>query len=506
MNTVLTDLRIAFYGAWQRRWMALGVAWGVAMLGCLAVAMFPNSYESKARIFVQLDDVLAEQIGIGPNDARRDLQRVRQTLTSAVNLEKVVRATRIGERVTDRRQMEAAVALLGKDVKVVSDQDNLFQITALSGDSDLSDLQNSRLAQDIVQKMIDIFREENLSGGRGEMKDTLTFMDQQLESRKRDLESAEQKRMTFEAQNAESIPGSGALAQRQEAARSEMRGIDADIAAGQSALAAIEGQLSGTPATIAVAGGGGVRDALGQAQAQLAGLRSRGLTDSHPDVIAAKSQIVLLARQAAGDRGSAGGAPNPAYSSLFSIKAERQANLQALLSRRASLQGEIGLLSGRAAGGPAVAAESARINRDYDVLKTQYDKLLQDREELRLRGQVESETNAVKFQVIDPPTTPRKPVAPNRPLLLFAVLIIAIGAGTGSAVAANQIRSSFATAAKLEAATGLQVLGSISQTITQTARALNRRRMRWFAGGSVALGGVFVVLLAVELVQRSMVA
>ena len=102
MNSILTELRIAAYGAWQRRWMALGIAWGVAMLGWLAVAFFPNSYESRARIFVQLDDVLAEQIGIGPNDARRDLQRVRQTLTSAVNLEKVVRATRIGETVTDR--------------------------------------------------------------------------------------------------------------------------------------------------------------------------------------------------------------------------------------------------------------------------------------------------------------------------------------------------------------------------------------------------------------------
>jgi polysaccharide chain length determinant protein (PEP-CTERM system associated) len=505
VNAVLTELRIAAHGAWQRRWLALGIAWAVAMAGWLAVALFPNSYESKARIFVQLDDVLAEQIGIGPNDARRDLQRVRQTLTSAVNLEKVVRATRIGEKVADRRQMEAALALLGKNVTVVSEQDNLFQITAVSGDSALSDVENSRLAQDIVQKMIDIFRGENLSGGRGEMADTLAFMDQQLESRKRELEAAEQRRLTFEAQNAESIPGSGALAQRQEAARSEMRGIDADIAAGQSALAAIEGQLAGTPATISISGGGGVRDALGQAQAQLAGLRARGLTESHPDVIALRNQIALLARQAAGDRG-AGGAPNPAYSSLVSIKAERQANLQALLSRRASLQAEMGLLSGRAAGKPAVAAESARINRDYDVLKAQYDKLLQDREELRLRGQVESETSAVKFQVIDPPTTPRSPVAPNRPLLLFAVLVIAIAAGIGTAIAAGQVRSTFSTADKLEEATGLPVLGTISQTITETARTLQRRRMKWFAGGSAALGGVFVLLLAVELVQRSMVA
>ena len=504
MNAVLTELRIAASSAWQRRWLALAVAWGVCMLGWLAVAMFPNSYESKARIFVQLDDVLAEQIGIGPNDARRDLQRVRQTLTSAVNLEKVIRATRIGDTITDRRAMELAVAELGKRVEVVSEQDNLFEITATSGDGDLSDVENARLAQDIVQKLIDIFREENLTGGRGDMRDSLAFMDAQLEQRKRELEAAEQKRMTFSMQNAEMIPGSGALASRMEAARSEMRGLEADIAAGQSALAAIEGQLSGTPATIAVAGGGGAREMAAQAQGQLAQLRARGLTDSHPDVVALRNQISLLQRQAAGDRG--GGAPNPAYSSLLSIKAERQANLQALHSRRASLQAEMGSLSGKAAGEPMVAAESARIGRDYDVLKAQYDKLLQDREELRLRGSVESETNAVKFQVIDPPTTPRSPVAPNRPLLLLAVLVVGLGAGIGAAVAVGQLRSSFATADKLAAATGLPVLGAISQTLTEAAREFDRRRMKWFAGASGALAGVFVLLLAVEFLKRSMVA
>ncbi|MCA1661728.1 MAG: chain-length determining protein, partial [Novosphingobium sp.] len=281
-------------------------------------------------------------------------------------------------------------------------------------------------------------------------------------------------------------------------------GIEADIAAGQSALAAIEGQLSGTPATIAVAGGGGAREMLGQAQGQLAQLRARGLTDSHPDVVAMRSQIALLQRQAAFDRG--GGAPNPAYSSLLSIKAERQANLQALHSRRASLQAEMGALSGRFAGEPMVAAESARIGRDYDVLKAQYAKLLQDREELRLRGSVESETNAVKFQVIDPPSTPRAPVAPNRPLLLLAVLVIGIGAGVGTAVAVGQLRSAFATADKLAAATGLPVLGAISRNLTEAARELDRRRMKWFASAGGALAGVFALLLAVELLKRSMVA
>ncbi|MFC4295547.1 XrtA system polysaccharide chain length determinant [Novosphingobium tardum] len=504
MNAIFGQLRVAAYSAWQRRWLALGVAWAICMLGWLAVAFFPNSYESRARIFVQLDDVLAEQIGIGANDRRRDIQRVRQTLTSAINLEKVIRSTRLGDDVTSPREMELKVAELAKHVTVSSDQDNLFEISATSGESGYSDVANARLAQDIAQKMIDIFREENLSGGRGEMTDTLAFMDQQLEQRKRELEAAEQKRMVFEAQNADMIPGAGSLNQRIEAARAEMRGIDADLGAAQSALAAIEGQLAGTPATIVVAGTGSPREVLAQAQAQLSQMKARGLTDSHPDVIAQRAQVAALSRQVA--VGGAGGTPNPAYSSLLSIKAERQANLQGLYSRKASLQAEMASLSGKAVGEPQVAAESARIGRDYDVLKAQYDKLLQDREELRLRGQVETETSAVKFQVVDPPTTPRAPVAPNRPLLLALVLFLGIGSGVGAAVAATQLNSSFATTAALEEATGLPVLGAVSQTLTDAQRLLRSRQKRWFFGGSGALAGVFILLIAVEVAQRAMVA
>ena len=110
------------------------------------------------------------------------------------------------------------------------------------------------------------------------------------------------------------------------------------------------------------------------------------------------------------------------------------------------------------------------------MLKQQYDKLLQDREALKLRGSVETERNSVKFQVVDPPTTPRSPAAPNRPLLLLGVLIVGIGAGVAAAFAMGQLRSTFATTAKLERALGLPVLGSISQTINEAGRELRRRR------------------------------
>ncbi len=506
MTSIFEEVRTALNGIWNRRWLVLAVAWVVCLMGWLVVAGIPNSYESKARIFVQINDVLTDQIGIG-SDRKRDIERVRQTLTSAVNLEKVVRATRLGNKITSDKQMDSAVAGLGKAIKVVSQQDNLFEISARSGSGAFSDVENAKLAQDIVQKMIDIFREENLSGSRSEMSDTLTFMDQQLADRQRDLEVAEQKRQEFEVKNAETLPGTGSLTGKIEGARAELRGIESDLLAAQSALASINGQLAGTPPTLSLPGTlGGAKGALAQAQAELNGMRARGLTDSHPDVIAQKAQVQSLMRAAAGDNGYSGGTPNPAYSSLQSIKADREASLISLRSRKDSISQQLARFTGQQFSEPALAAEAARINRDYDVLKEQYDKLLRDREQLRLRGQVESQRDSVKFEVIDPPTTPRSPSAPDRPILLMVVLVAGLGAGCGLAFAVSQLRSTFSTTGQLERSTGMQVIGSISMTMTRTARARYWRQMRWFAGASASLVLVLFVLLMVEQLKRGMVA
>lgn len=504
MGSLIDQLRAGGYTVWNRRWIALGLAWAVCALGWLAVALIPNKYKSHARIFVQIDDVLSDQIGLGA-DRHRDINRVRETLTSAVNLEKVVRATRLGEKVSGEKAMEAAVAKLATAVKVTNSQENLFEISASSGDSKLSDTDNAKLAQDIAQKMIDIFREENLSGGRGEMSDTLAFMDQQLADRQKDLEAAEQKRQAFEAKNAALMPGTGGLAARVEGTRSELRGVDSDLMAAQSALASINGQLAGTPPTITVPGSGGARGSLAQAQADLAAMRARGLTDSHPDVIALKAQIAQLSRSAAAE-GGRGGTPNPAYASLQSIKADREASVIALRSRKAALESDLARLTTDQFSEPAVAAEAARINRDYDVLKEQYAKLLRDREALRLRGQVESEHNAIKFDVIDPPTSPREPAAPNRPLLLAVVLIAGLGIGAGGAFALGKLRGTFATTADLEAAFDLPVLGAVTLALTRSAMLERRRQLKWFGGGCAALVAVLAVLMAVEFFKRRLVA
>jgi capsular polysaccharide biosynthesis protein len=108
--------------------------------------------------------------------------------------------------------------------------------------------------------------------------------------------------------------------------------------------------------------------------------------------------------------------------------------------------------------------------------------------------------------VVDPPSTPRVPSFPNRPLFLLGILVLGIGAGSGTAFALGRFNGTFATASKLERTFELPVIGSISHTLNEAAKVLRKRKLKQFMLASGGLGALFVVLVGVEFVQRGMVA
>ncbi len=509
MTGLYDEIRIALHSVWNRRWLALAIAWGFCILGWLGVAMIPNSYESKARIQVQTQSILSDQVGISAADQRRSIQQLEQTLASSVNLEKVVRGTDLGQSVSSDREMAGKIEGLRAKVEVKSEQDNFFAISVKQP--------SPKLARDVVQKLIDVAEEDNIAGDRKETGQTLRFLEAQIATRQVELQEAEAKRVDFETNNLGLLPGIGSVSQRLEASRAELSQIDSQLLQARSALAALNGQLSGTPQSISTPsfGGGGAagaspsQAALSQALADLGAMRARGLTDAHPDVIAQKNQVANLRSQARPNpaSGSSGGGsystPNPAYSSLQSMRAEREASATALQARKSGLQAEMAQLAAKQTSEPGVAAEMTRINRDYETMKAQYDKLVADRDNVRLRGQVETQTDAVQFKVINRPTLSSVPSAPNRPMLLALVLFAGLGAGVGAAFALGHLQTSYPTAAKLERASGLPVIGSISQMLTSVQRDDRKRKLKLFYSGAAALGGVFALLIVAEFIQRS---
>ncbi|MFN3945541.1 MAG: XrtA system polysaccharide chain length determinant [Allosphingosinicella sp.] len=516
MDGLYEQLRIAIHQVWRRRWLAMAVAWGLCLAGWLAIALIPNSYESKSRVYVQMQTILPNQIGITPAERQNDLFRVKQTLTSTANLERVVRRTDLNNQVASERDLAREVEKLRNSIKVVAQQDNLFEITATSGVSGFSNAQNAKTATAIVQNLLDLFVEENLAGDRQETGQSLSFLDEEIRRREVQLQEAEQRRVEFEQRFMGLLPGEGSVQQRMSAARMELANLEQQIVSSQSALTGLRSQLGATPAILpgsapapGVAGPASAQ--IASLEAQLGQLRARGWTDQHPDVIQTRAQIDRLRADADRERargagGGAGGIPNPTHASLRAMIAEREAQLAAAQARKNQLSNDMQQLAGRQAAEPGVVAEQARLNRDYDVLKRQYDRLLEDRERVRLRSDVQTRTDAVTFRIIDPPSQPTVPVAPNRPLLLTLVLVVALGAGVAVAFVLGQLQTTFPTQGRLEQVTGLPVLGTVSEVLTARAKSLRRQRLVWLGGAGGALAAGYAVLILVEFWQRSTVA
>ncbi|MFX6461556.1 hypothetical protein ABTG33_18405, partial [Acinetobacter baumannii] len=91
------------------------------------------------------------------------------------------RGTELANTVVTDRDVAGRVAGLQQKIKVVAQQDNLFEISATAS--------NGKLARSIVQKLIDFFVEDNLTQGRDQASQSLTFLDQQLAERQKALQA-----------------------------------------------------------------------------------------------------------------------------------------------------------------------------------------------------------------------------------------------------------------------------------------------------------------------------
>ena len=523
MNGIYEEIRLALHGIWQRRWLALMVAWGVAVLGWIVIALIPNSYESRSRIYIQTDSVLTNEMGITEREQRLQIDRIRQTLASTDNLEKVVRETELASDAASDEQVRALASQLRDKVSVVAQQSpdqsinqgNMFEIVTTWSSGGFADARSARLAREINEELLDALVEANLSGSRAEATSSVEFLDRQITEREQQLRELETRRNAFEESLSGLLPGTGTISERVNQARAELRNVEADFAAAQSSMAAVQSQLNSTSATVSVPGGysagpGPATARLNALQQQLSEAQGRGWTDQHPDVVALRSQIARARSQARGEPSGGGGggatASNPLYTSLQSMAADRQSQVASLSAQRDRLRMALEQVQRREATDPAALAEQQQIDRDYEAARVQYNELVSDRERVRLRGDVATSSEASQFRVVDPPSMPKVPATPNRPLLLVAVLFASIAAGIGAAFGMSQIRAGYPTAPRLRAQTGLPVLGSIGVFSRPAQIAEAKRMFRRFATAGGALVAVFALLMVAEFVKRGLVA
>ena len=519
MHAIVQDLLDHLRGALHFRWVALGVAWCVALALWAGVFLIPDTYQASARVFVDVKTTLSEATrGIGlADDMGSEILRVRQALLAVPQLEKVADETNLFAGAFTPEAKQVVIDQMVKDIDITGNLSPnnpsaaVFTITYKNHDRAKS-LQ-------VVDRLVNTFVEGALGGKRQGSEQTLKFLDGQIADYGRRLSTAEQRLADFKKHNVGLRPTeqgdyftrlqteTDQLARSEEVRNVAMRKRDElrqELRGGQPYI----------PGTSPAAGGRGagastdVETQIAQTQQQLSLLLLR-YTDKHPDVIAARERLKELeARQRAeiaaarkGDPTAAaqeGLAANPVYQKLEEQYNQAQVDIATTQQDIADRQNRIAKLRAMMGAAPQVEAQLAQLNRDYSVTRAQYNALLARLDSARL-GQQAQATGTVKFEVIDPPTAQFKPVAPNRPLLIIASLIVAIAAGLGAAYGLHLIRPVFVSTRQLGAITGLQVLGAVGVAGWFDRYHARRRRGAFlYAGGAAALVLIGALVLALQ--------
>ncbi|MFM6852810.1 MAG: Wzz/FepE/Etk N-terminal domain-containing protein, partial [Sphingopyxis sp.] len=275
MTSILDEFKVVLHGIWQRRWLAMAVAWALCLLGWLVVALIPNSYESTARISIDVNDVVSDSMA-NPMDRQRRFDQLKSSVTSARNLEQVAVTSGMIDASADQRTRAGAVAILQKAIVPVA-VDNIVALTVTLGGGGRTDAENAALVTRVAESAISVFRDSGMRDGAASAQQNIRFLDTQINELQGKLTTAESARAGFEARNLGLLPGAGSPSMRIESARAELSQIETQLAGAQSGLAAANAQLGATPATINVPGmsavGGGVaRQQLASAQAELSGM------------------------------------------------------------------------------------------------------------------------------------------------------------------------------------------------------------------------------------------
>src|SRR3546814_10953837 len=127
MNSLYDEFRVALHSVWSRRWLVLGIAWGICILGWLAIAAIPNRYDSRTRLLVDVNQILPDEARSGGLGDRRQIDQIRETLTSARNPAKVAGTTGLLPSGARQRDKADACAMLQKNKKVVPPQHNNYK-------------------------------------------------------------------------------------------------------------------------------------------------------------------------------------------------------------------------------------------------------------------------------------------------------------------------------------------------------------------------------------------
>lgn len=479
MQKIFDDLIDYLKGIWIKRRYIIISTWLICPIGWGVVAMMPDVYESKARIYADTQSILAPllkglTVQTNPNI---QINLMVKTLLSRPNLERISRMTDMDIQAETPQQYEEVIQRLRGNIKIKKQgrRDNIFTISFED--------QNPEMAKNVVQSALTVFIENTLGENRTDADSAQKFIKSQIAEYENRLSSSESRLTDFKQKYSNMLPDQyGGYYNKLNIAKEQLQLIELSLLEAETQLNSAKAQLNTGPAESnnsqnKIQTSNSIKTSydgrIAELERSLDSLQLR-YTDKHPDVSEAKRRLAYLEKQrseeiddylsiASNKDGSTSiTSQNPVIQQL-QIQINQFENQVALIKVRANdyrtkvknLENKIHVL-------PEIEGELVALNRGYEITKDKYEQLLNRQETAQLAQQADETTNKIQFKVIDPPRAATEPSGPKRILYFILVTFVGLGTGIGLSLLLSQLSPVATSASQLSKATGVPVFGVVS--------------------------------------------
>jgi polysaccharide biosynthesis transport protein len=428
----------------RRRWWLMAPLFFCGFVAFGAAHFWPEKYRSEALILVEQQKV--PESYVMPNvvtDLQDRLQSMTQQILSRTRLQKLVEQFNLYPDLQKRMNNDEIVDKMRADIRIelVQAPRRQDELTAFR----ISFLYNSaRVAQQITNELTSLFIDENLQARGQQSVGTTSFLENQLEQARQDLEQQEQRLREFKIRFIGELPqqeqsmlqmlgglqsqleSNSSAIERAEQERIYLESMRSEYQTLQDAAASADGNPTSSPIAVADAT---IRDL----RKQLTDLQSK-YTTRYPDVDKLRDQIAdweQYRKQAESKTEStsskdslANTVPTPRSLPLAEVESRLKVNQVEIDDYQESakkLLGRIEALEGRLNMTPLREQQLSEVTRNYENSRQNYQSLLQKKMQSELATNLEKRQQGEQFRIIDPPNLPLKPSEPNR------LEIIAIG-------------------------------------------------------------------------------
>ncbi len=494
---------------WRGRWLAVSVAWGVSLLLGVTVLLMKDRYEASARVYIDTQSVLKPlMVGLAfQPDIDQQIRMLARTLISRPNMELLRNSKDIGWEPSDPKKIEQDIQDLTKAIKMGpgGGGNNVYAISYRDTDP--------QRAQRLVERLVKMFVNSGGDGKKKDSEDARNFIEEEIRTYEAKLVESENKLKDYKLKN---FSVTGVSTQdyfvRMSALSDEVNKLRLEYSAAEQSRDALKRELSSEAPQLPLEALGPQTAAgpiVSEHEARLDTLKKqldellRRYTEEHPDVVSTRRTIAqvealkrqdLEARRAAlaaiskgGPNAAAAAATNPVFQKIRFALAEAEANVASLRVRLGTQQARLNETRALASRAPQTEAELTQLNRDYDIIRKNYEQLVARRESASLGVKIDQTAPLAEFRIIEPPRTASQPVFPNRLSLALLAVLVAIAAGLAAALIKSRISPVVSSTKGLRELTGRPVLGTVSLLVGEQARQNQRLSLMGLLGAIASL-------------------